>query len=63
MATADELRAEQWQRNQALLIAKRAEYDAMLHGSSTARHQLEVDWDPIDQWLRERGMVDPIEDD
>lgn len=62
MATDDELRAELWQRNQATMIARRAALDAMLHGSSTARHQLEKDWDPLDQWLRERGQVDPIEE-
>lgn len=63
MATEQELRAEAWQRNQASMIAKRAEFDAMLHGSSTARHQLEKEWDPIDQWLRERGISDPIDED
>lgn len=63
MATDDELRAELWQRNQATMIAQRAALEAKLHGSSTARHQLHVDWDPVDQWLRERGITTPVEDD
>lgn len=61
-ATDDELRAELWQRNQALACAKAKAREAALHGSSSARHQLEKDWDPLDQWLRERGQVDPIEE-
>lgn len=63
MPTPEELRAELWQRNQATMIANRAEFNASMHGSSTARHQLEVDWDPLDQWLRERGISDPIDED
>lgn len=63
MATEEELRAEAWQRNQAQIRAKRAEFDAMLHGSSSARHQLHVNWDPLDQWLRERGQVLPLDDE
>jgi hypothetical protein len=61
MATDDELRAEQWQRDQATMSAQRAAIDAGLHGSSSARHQLHVDWDPVDQWLRERGQVIPVD--
>lgn len=63
MATADELEAEQWQRNHAAAIANRASAEAKLHGSDTLRHQLEVAWDPLVQWLRERGTYIPPEDE
>jgi hypothetical protein len=63
VATADELAAEQWQRNHAAAIAKRESDLAALHGSDTLRHQLDVDWDPLVQWLRERGTSIPVDED
>lgn len=62
-ATEDELRAELWQRNQAMMHAGRAAAEARLHGSESARHQLHVDWQPLEQWLIERGQGMPVEDD
>lgn len=61
--TEEELRAEAWQRNQAQIIAKRRSIEAKLHGSGTARQQLHINWDPLDQWLRERGTVLPLDED
>jgi hypothetical protein len=51
--TADELRAEQWQRDRARQSALNAEREAALHGSESARHALEVGWDPFVQWRAE----------
>lgn len=61
--TEEELRAEQYQRDVAARHAFQAELDGKLHGSESARHALDVAWDPYVQWMAERDIVIPPEDD
>lgn len=63
MATEEELRAEQYQRDVAARRAFGAALDAKLHGSESARHALEVAWDPYVQWMAERETVIPVDEE